>query len=135
MQIKELPQEGFYIESPMSEKQMLLADDVARKDAVMDKYVEGTTRTSIAVDAFDNSVSGTVRKGDIVDIYAVDPVTEVLTLMVNNVYVKEVYDNSGILVAEDGVATDFTILVAPDEVEKVNAAITYGGIQLYLTKN
>lgn len=131
--LSELPTDGFYVESAMVGKQQVYCDDIAKSDEVMDKYIDGTTTTSIAVNAFDNSVSGTVRKGDIVDIFAVDPATDVLTLMAENVYVKAAYNSSGEKITEDGVATAFTILVAPNEREAVNSAIAYGGIQLYLT--
>lgn len=130
--LKSLPN-GFYVENQMAKKQMLLKDDVEEHDIVMDKY-KNSVRTSISVNAFDNSVSGSLRKGDIVDIYALDPITEALTLMVSGVYIESVYNSSGDQILEDGVATVFTILVAPGEVEAINQAITYGGIQLYLTQ-
>lgn len=130
--ISDLPK-GFYVENAMVGKQQVYSDDIAKSDEVMDKYIDGTTTTSIAVNAFDNSVSGTVRTGDIVDIYAVDPATDALTLMAENVYVKAAYNSSGEKITDDGVATAFTIYVAPDERDAVNSAIAYGGIQLYLT--
>ena len=72
-------------------------------------------------------------EGDIVDVYAVDPATEMLTLMAENVYVSEVYDNAGKKITEDdGVATSFTVWVTPEEVESINTAVVYGGIQMYL---
>lgn len=70
---------------------------------------------------------------DVVDIYAVDPATETLVLMAENVYVDEVYDNSGNRITDDeGVATSFTVWVTPEEVESINTAVVYGGIQMYL---
>ena len=65
--------------------------------------------------------------------YAVDPATETLELMVENVYVDQVYDNSGNKITDDeGVATSFTIWVTPEEVNQINTAVVYGGIQMYL---
>lgn len=59
--------------------------------------------------------------------------TEMLTLMAENVYVSEVYDNAGKKITEDdGVATSFTVWVTPEEVESINTAVVYGGIQMYL---
>lgn len=130
--LSDLPKDGFYVENEVIAKQQIYLDDIAKSDEVMDKYIDGTTTTSIAVNSFCNSVSGTIRTGDIVDIYAVDPATDALTLMAENVYVKAAYNSSGEKIMEDGVATAFTILVAPDEREAVNSAIAYGGIQLYL---
>lgn len=49
------------------------------------------------------------------------------------VYVSEVYDNAGKKITEDdGVATSFTVWVTPEEVESINTAVVYGGIQMYL---
>lgn len=66
------------------------------------------------------------------DVYAVDPATEVLTLYAENVYVSEVYDSSGKKITEDSeVATSFTVYVTPEEVESVNMAVVNGNVQLY----
>ena len=127
------PDNGFYVENALIEKQPVFTDDIAKKDEVMDKYVEGTTTTSIAVDALSNSVCGKIRKGNVVDVYALDPSTAALTLILEDVYVEAAYDNSGESVSDAGIAVVFTIRVAPDEKEAVNRAISYGGIQLYLT--
>ena len=136
----ELPQNGFYVEVDLSKKQMVYGYDISEKDEVMDKYVEGTQLTSIAVNAFDNSVSGTVRHGDIVDVYALDPATEQFVLMAEDVYVEDAYDSSGNKLTaeyenENGFATAtvFSVRVAPDEKEKMNQAISSKGIQLYLS--
>ena len=56
-----------------------------------------------------------------------------ITLMAENVYASEVYDNAGKKITEDdGVATSFTVWVTPEEVESINTAVVYGGIQMYL---
>ncbi len=138
-ELKELPDGGFYVESDLSAKQMINTDDIAETDSVMDKYTEDTQVTSIKVNDFDNSVSGTIRHGDIVNVYAKDPSTNQLVLMVENVYVEAAYDNSGNELtksyeAENGTATAvvFSVKVAPDEIDRMNTAISYEGIQLYL---
>lgn len=129
----DLPKEGFYIEDAMTKAQMVLKDNLSSKDQVMDKYKAGYEITSFATESFNNSVNGSLRKGDIVDVYAVDPASEMLVLMAENVYVSEVYDNSGKKITdEEGVATFFTVWVIPEEVNSINTAITYGGIQMYL---
>ena len=140
-EIKDLPAEGFYVESDVEASQMLYPNEICKTDEVMDKYVEGTQLTSIKVNAFDNSVSGTLRHGDIVDVYAVDPATDQLVLMVEKVYVEGAYDNSGNALtpeyeAENGAGTAvvFSVKVASDEIEAMNTAISYEGIQLYLTQ-
>lgn len=138
--IKELPDGGFYVEQDMKAKEMLYEKDICETDEVMDKYVPGTNLTAIKVNDFNNSVSGTLRHGDIVDVYAIDPATEQLSLLVEGVYVESAFDNSGNELtpeyeAENGVGTAvvFSVKVAPSETEQMNKAIAYGGIQLYLT--
>lgn len=131
--VSDLPQDGFYIDRAMTKAQMVLQTDILTKDLVMDKYKAGYEITSFAAESFDDSVNGSLRKGDIVDVYAVDPATEMLTLMAENVYVSEVYDNAGKKITEDdGVATSFTVWVTTEEVESINTAVVYGGIQMYL---
>ena len=131
--IGELSEEGFYIDDEMSKSQMVLEENLLNEDAVMDKYLSGYELTSFAVTSFDDGVNGSLRTGDIVDVYALDPLTETLVLMVENAYVKDVYDNSGNKITEDSqIATAFTIYVTVEEVEQMNKAIVYGGIQIYL---
>ncbi|MDO5292737.1 MAG: hypothetical protein Q4F05_08305 [bacterium] len=131
--IGELSKDGFYIESTMSKAQMVLADDLAVKNEAMDKYRNGYEITSLKAESFVGGVNGSLRKGDIVDVYAVDPATEMLVLMADNVYIEEVYDNSGNKIVEDSeIGTAFTVYVTESEVEKINRAICYGGVQMYL---
>lgn len=131
--LSELPKEGFYIENDMGRSQMVYKDDIATEDAIMDKYKNGYEITSIQAQNFAGGVNGCLRRGDIVDVYAVDPTTDMLVLMAENVYVYEVYDNTGNKVTgKDETATSFTVYVTPEEVEKINMAVCYGGIQMYL---
>lgn len=37
----ELPKDGFYIENAMTKTQMVMKDDIAENDLVMDKYKNG----------------------------------------------------------------------------------------------
>lgn len=132
--LSEFPKEGFYVENSLSEKEMVHADDVEVTDTVMEKYGDETKLTSFAVDSFDHSVSGSIRHGNLVDIYAMDPASEQLVLMATNVYVEDVYNNSGEKITDEGVAVAFTIRVAPEETEAINKAIVFGGIQVYLAE-
>ena len=130
--VKDLPQNGFYIEETMSKSQMVLKNDIATSDAVMDKYRTGYEVTSFNAMEFADGVNGSLRRGDIVDVYAIDPATEMLTLYAENVYVSEVYDSAGKKITEaDEVATSFTVYVTPGEVESINTAVVNGNVQLY----
>lgn len=129
----DLSTDGFYIEDSMKKSQMVLTDNLAGKDEVMDKYLNGYEVTSFDAQNFADGVNGSLRKGDIVNVFALDPATELLTLYAENVYVAEVYDNAGNKVTEpDGIATSFTVWVTPGEVESLNLAVVYGGVQMYL---
>ena len=132
-QLSDLPKDGFYIENAMSKSQMVLKDDIATVDAILDKYKDGYEITSFKAPDFTRGVNGCIRKGDIVDVYAVDPTTDMLILLAENVYVYEVYDSSGNKVtSKDEIATSFTVYVTEAEVENLNLAVCYGGIQMYL---
>lgn len=131
--LSDFSKDGFYIEDSMKKAQMVLDCNIAAKDEVMDKYLNGYEVTSFDAQNFADGVNGSLRKGDIVDVYALNPATELLTLYAENVYVAEVYDNSGKKVTEpEGIATAFTVWVTPDEVENLNLAVVYGGVQMYL---
>lgn len=131
--VDDLPEKGFYIDNAMAKSQMVLKDDLADTDAVMDKYKAGYEVTSFHTQEFANGVNGSLRKGDIVDVYAKDPATEMLVLLVSDVYISDVYDNSGKRISEpDEIATSFTVYVTEEEVEQMNLAVCYGGIQMYL---
>ena len=131
--LDELPKDGFYIENAMTKTQMVMKDDIADKDIVMDKYKNDYEITSFPTESFDGGVNGSLRKGDIVDVYALNPETELLELFAENVYMSEVYDNVGNRITEpDEVATSFTVLVTSEKVESVNLAVVYGKVQIYL---
>ena len=124
--------DSFYLEGSMVKGQMIYTSDIEESDYVMDKYTDEAVTTSIEVSDFSNSVCGTVRHGDIVDVYAVDPLTDELVFVVGNIYVLDAYNNSGeVITGKDGSAVAFTVLLMPDEVEAVNRAIAWDGIQLY----
>lgn len=130
--LSELPKDGFYIENDMSKSQMVYRDDISTVDAIMDKYKNGYEITSFQAQTFAGGVNGSLRRGDIVDVYAVDPTTDMLVLMAEDIYVYEVYDNTGNKITEaDETATSFTVYVTPEEVEQINMAVCYGGIQIY----
>lgn len=130
--LSELPEGGFYVENDMKASQMLLAEDISDEDAAMAKYKNGYEITSFNAAEFADGVNGALRKGDVVDVYALDPATKELGLMAEDVYVAEVYDNSGKKITEpDEIATSFTVYVTGEEVEKINEAVCNGGIQLY----
>ncbi|MEF9839807.1 MAG: hypothetical protein RR791_02490 [Lachnospiraceae bacterium] len=131
--LSELPKDGFYVDNAMDKSQMVLKDDIAKTDEVMDKYQNGYEVTSFAAESFPGGVNGSLRKGDIVNLYALNPATELLTLMAENVYVANVYDSSGNKISEpEEIATSFTVYVTKDEVEQINLAVVYGGVQMYL---
>lgn len=90
----ELSKDGFYIEDSMKKSQMVLIDNLAGMDEVMDKYLNGYEVTSFDAQNFADGVNGSLRKGDIVNVFALDPATELLTLYAENVYVAELYNNA-----------------------------------------
>ncbi len=130
-----LPEKGVYIENALVPNQMIYIDDLSENDPVMDKYVDAKYETSIAVNSFKAAMSGQIRKGDIINVYAQDPVTDELILLATNVYVENAYDANGNICSSDkDVAVSFNIWTTSEDIEGINLAITLGNIQLYLTE-
>lgn len=131
--LSDLPADGFYVKTDIVKGQMLHKKDIEESDFVMDKYKEDAVITSLKVSEFSNSVCGSLRYGDIVDVYAVDPATDELVFVVGDVYILAAYNNSGEkLNTLEGTAVAFTVLATPEEVVDLNRAIAWEGIQLYL---
>lgn len=73
--------------------------------------------TSLKVSEFSNSVRGSIRYGDIVDVYAVDLATDELVFVVGNVYILGAYNSSGEKInTAEGSAVASTVLATPEEV-------------------
>ena len=130
--VKQLKEKGFYTSIPVATGQFLYKGSIKETDANLDKYKSGYEVTSIAVSNFDKGVNGELREGAIIDVYAVDPTTDELTLFASDLYVAAAFDTSGNkLVTDEGVAQSFTVYVKSDEVERLNQAINYGEIHIY----
>ena len=130
--LKDLQAKGFYTNIPIGSGQILYSGNIKPTDARLDKYKSGYEITSIAVSNFDKGVNGKLREGAIIDVYAVDPATDELTLYVEDVYVAAAYDSSGTeLTTDEGVAQSFTVYVKAAEIENMNHAINYGEIHIY----
>ena len=132
--LDELPSDGLYIKTDMDKNQILLPENFTTDDLTMAKYESGHETTSISATSFANAVNGTIRKGDIVDIYSrpssADAVTE---LYGQDLYVEAAYTANGTeCKTPEDVATSLTIWVTPDEVSDINKAVALGIIQVYV---
>lgn len=135
--LDELPSDGLYIKTDMDKNQILLPENFTTDDLTMAKYESGHETTSISATSFANAVNGTIRKGDIVDIYSrpssADAVTE---LYGRDLYVEAAYTANGTECKNpEDVATSLTIWVTPDEVSDINKAVALGNIQVYVQHN
>ncbi len=130
--LEDLKKKGFYTGIPLKNGQIMYEGSIKVSDKRLDKYKSGYETTSFSVANFDKGINGQVREGAIIDIYAVDPATDELTLFVENVYVAAAFDSSGAKIETDeGVAVSYTVYVKPYEVEDMNKAINYGEIHIY----
>ena len=130
--LEDLKKKGFYTDIPLKSGQIMYEGSIKVSDKRLDKYKSGYETTSFSVANFDKGINGQVREGAIIDIYAVDPATDELTLFVENVYVAAAFDSSGAKIETDeGVAVSYTVYVKPYEVEDMNKAINYGEIHIY----
>ncbi len=130
--LPDLKEKGFYTNHEIGVGELLYKGDIKTTDARLDKYKSGYEVTSISVSNFDKGVNGKIREGAIIDIYAVDPATDELTLFAEDVYVEAAFDSSGNeLTTDEGVAVSYTIYVKESEIESLNKAINYGEIHIY----
>lgn len=132
-----LPEKGVYVQHAVVANQMMLVTDLSDTDLVMGKYTDDVFKTSIACTTFKSSVSGRVRHGDIINIFAKDPVTKELVLFAKNVYVESAYDANGKeCTLKDDVAVSFNVWAAnEEEVQGINYAVTCGDIQIYVAED
>lgn len=133
----QLPAKGVYVERSLAKNQMISENDMSNSDAQLAKYKNGYSKTSIAASAFNNAVNGTIRRGDIIDIYGQKDVegsdTKKLVKYGDSIYVEEAYTANGEkVVKDDDIATSFTIWVCNDEVDDINNAIINGNLQVYV---
>ena len=100
--------------------------------------VEGINKTTeltgISVKDFNFAVGGTLRSGDLIDIYAMNPETDTLDLMVEDILIKDALDSTGNKMVDEGVATAFNIFAPQEKEEAINKALSFGDIQLYMAK-
>lgn len=133
--MKDLPEKGMYVASALDEKEFLYKKDVVTSNKKMKNFSTECDITSIAADNFSSAVCGSLRAGDVVDIYAKELESDNLMLYASGVLIKAAYDSNGeIITEEEGSATSFSIYVSEEQKAQVNAAIASGGIQLYKKK-
>lgn len=129
-----LPQDGFYVCNSLKSREIVRATDITTDDPEIAKYSGNDyLLTSIEVKKFSNACNGKIRAGDIINIYAgTDTNEKDLKLIAENVYVTDTVDRYGNPTSDDDLAVSFTIRVTPNEITKINAAISNGNIQMYL---
>lgn len=98
---------------------------------------ENPVEASLKVDNISKAVSGTLRRGDRVDIvgyvYSEEIADKELTTILENVYISGVYDSSGVeLTASDDTNTGiiFNFILEKTDYATFAAAVENGGIQL-----
>ena len=128
-----LPKDGVYVRHDLVANQMALATDLSDTDLVMGRYTGDALKTSIATSSFKSSVSGRIRHGDIINVFAKDPLTNQLTLLAKDIYVEDSYDANGAKCVDDAdVAVSFNVWAANEaDIEGLNLAVMYGDIQIY----
>lgn len=132
-----LPEDGVYVRHAIVNNQMMLVSDLSDTDLVMGKYFDTVYKTSIACTTFKSSVSGRVRHGDIINVYAKEPETKELVLLAKDVFVESAYDANGAECTDPAqVAVSFNVWAAnEEEVRGLNLAVTYGDIQIYVSED
>lgn len=112
----------------------VVAEDciIAGKDFL--KGYNNPVEMGIKVSSFENAVSGTIRRGDVVDMCILNDAGEEVTI---GLYVLQAFDSSGIRIEADdteGVAVAFTVLMEREEYVDVAKIINMGKFQLVKTE-
>lgn len=124
----------FYVFNKLNKNQMVLEDDLVTSNTRVEGIDNTTDVTGISVKDHENAVGGTLRSGDLIDIYAMNPDTDQLELMVEDILIKDALDSTGKIILDEGVAESFNIYVPLDKQEAINKALSFGDIQLYLAQ-
>ena len=125
---------GALVSSAMLKNQVLLKDNCIKDDKKDIRVGRNTDVTSLSVKDFGYAVGGTLREGNVVDIYAINPETDQLDLLVDGILIKDAFNSSGEKVTDEGIAVTFNVYAPDDKKEAINRALAYGDIQLYKTK-
>ena len=78
-------------------------------------------------------VTGTLRSGDYIHIYTVDPATGDVYLTWDNIFIKEVFDSAGVLItAEDktSAAQRVNILMEKENIEQFYSELAKGSLRV-----
>lgn len=120
---------GTVVARTLSAQEIVRKDMFTKESDIYAKYqdpVEG----SITADNPGDVVSGTIRRGDYVDIAVVNKDTLQYDLMLKNVYVLDAFTNTGEKLGEDvqGAATMLTIVEEKDNLAKYYSAVETGNV-------
>ena len=124
----------FYVFNKLNKNQMVLEDDLVVSNTRVEGIDNTTDVTGIWVKDHENAVGGTLRSGNLIDIYAMNPDTDQLELMVEDILIKDALDSTGKIILDEGVAESFNIYEPLDKQEAINRALSFGDIQLYLAQ-
>ena len=113
-------------------KGTLLTDNMFASPDVVLSMMDHPILAGFRTDDLSKAVSGSLRAGDMIDIYSTDPETGEGILLCGNVYVESGYDGAGNRVSDDRPAVMFNIYL-----ESADAAGFYEGLasgSLYVVK-
>ncbi len=102
----------------------------------LDKLLQGMTEPVIAgfkAEDLYQVVSGTLRSGDRIHIYTVDPETKNTYLVWENIFVRDVFDGSGALIHADDIETAaqrVNILMEKANVEQLYSELSAGSLRV-----
>lgn len=102
----------------------------------LDKMLQDMTEPVIAgfkAEDLYQVASGTLRSGDRIHIYTVDPDTQSTYLVWENIFIREVFDGSGVMIgAEDKVtaAQRINILMEKENVEQFYSELAAGSLRV-----
>lgn len=125
---------GMYACRDIHNREIILKSNFENEKDKKSEY-ENPDEVSFKVSSFSDAVSGTIRKGDVINIYTLEDTTAAVQteaqseaqLVFENAYVADAFDDSGVkIVAGDNVAVATNFIVY---MEKSNEASFYQAIK------
>lgn len=123
---------GYFTEKQIHKNQIIIKDDLSNMEEKT-KDITHPIEVSVSVQNFYDGVSGILRKGDEINVYAYNRATEHIDEVLQNVFITNSFDSSGALITEGdttSVATAFTLIIEQEQEEKFYNAVADKSIMI-----
>lgn len=121
-----------YVTQNVYVNELMNLNDVLPKNEVIE-IKDDMVEIGIDVEKLSQSVGGTLREGDFVDIYVVDNNTYVSQLVLRNVYISKAFASDGTIIPKGNNTSStmtFNIYISSEDANRLNEKCAMGTIRL-----